>query len=84
VRTQASSAAAAREMDAAGALAALCGGRVRYLLRRTVVSLGRSTDSHGPARRRAAPACTGANPVQAGSHSELATATVDDRTAHSV
>jgi hypothetical protein len=39
-------------MDAAGALAALCGSRVRYLLRRTVVSLGRSTDSHGPARSR--------------------------------
>ncbi|KAK9826514.1 hypothetical protein WJX81_008639 [Elliptochloris bilobata] len=45
---QAAVAAAARDMDAAGALAVLCGRRVRFLLRRTCVSIGRSTDSHGP------------------------------------
>lgn len=47
---QAGAAAAAREMDAAGALAVLCGRRVRFLIRRTCVSIGRSTDSHGPVR----------------------------------
>lgn len=55
---QAAAAAAAREMDAAGALAVLCGRRVRFLIRRTCISLGRSTESHGQARCAATLALT--------------------------
>ena len=47
---QAASAGTARDLDRAGALAALSGRRARFLIKRSVVTIGRSTSTHGQVR----------------------------------
>lgn len=42
--------AAARQLDALGGLALLCGRRCRYILRRSAVAIGRSSGSQGKVR----------------------------------
>ncbi|KAK9811223.1 hypothetical protein WJX72_000233 [[Myrmecia] bisecta] len=44
---QSASAASARDLDSQSALAALCGRKNRFLIRRTSVTLGRTTETHG-------------------------------------
>lgn len=46
-----------RELDAHGAVAALCSRRRRYLLRKTAVLLGRNTEAQGKVGGRWGMAC---------------------------
>ncbi len=52
VHAQAASASTARQLDRAGALAMLAGRRVRFLIKRSAVTLGRPTTLHGMVRAR--------------------------------
>lgn len=47
VLRQAASAGAVRALDRAGALAVLVSARGRYLVKRSAVTLGRTTSTHG-------------------------------------